>query len=43
MFFRLPRNNYKPGDGIFISEGAGHKDRATVISEKVLVFFIETF
>lgn len=32
---------YEPGDGIFIPEGPGHKHRARVISEKVLVFFVE--
>jgi quercetin dioxygenase-like cupin family protein len=34
---------YKPGDGIIIPDGPDHKHRARVISEKVLVFFIETF
>ena len=32
---------YKPGDGVFIPDGSDHKHRARVISEKVLVFFIE--
>jgi len=32
---------YKPGDGIFIPDGSEHKHRGRVISEKVLVFFIE--
>lgn len=32
---------YKSGDGIFIPDGHDHKHRARVLSEKVLVFFIE--
>ena len=32
---------YKPGDGIFIPDGPDHKHRGRVLSDKVLVFFIE--
>jgi quercetin dioxygenase-like cupin family protein len=32
---------YKPGDGIFIPDGPDHKHRGRVLSERVLVFFIE--
>jgi len=32
---------YNPGDGIFIPDGAAHKHRASVLSEKVIIFFIE--
>lgn len=32
---------YKPGDGIFIPDGPDHKHCGRVLSEKVLVFFIE--
>jgi quercetin dioxygenase-like cupin family protein len=32
---------YKSGDGIFIPDGPDHKHRGRLISEKVLVFFIE--
>ena len=32
---------YNPGDGIFIPDGSVHKHRGRVISEKVLVFFVE--
>ena len=32
---------YYPGDGIFIPDGPDHKHRGRVLSDKVLVFFIE--
>ena len=32
---------YMQGDGIFIPDGSDHKHRGRVLSEKVLVFFIE--
>lgn len=32
---------YKAGDGIFIPDGPDHKHRGRVLSEKMLVFFIE--
>jgi quercetin dioxygenase-like cupin family protein len=32
---------YEPGDGIFIPDGPAHKHRGRVLSEKVLVFFLE--
>jgi quercetin dioxygenase-like cupin family protein len=32
---------YKPGDGIFIPDGPEHKHRGRVLSDKVLVFFVE--
>jgi quercetin dioxygenase-like cupin family protein len=32
---------YRAGDGIFIPDGPDHKHRAKVLSEKVLVFFLE--
>ena len=32
---------YKPSDGIFIPDSPDHKHRGRVLSEKVLVFFIE--
>lgn len=32
---------YKPGDGIFIPDGPEHKHQGRVLSEKVLVFFLE--
>jgi quercetin dioxygenase-like cupin family protein len=33
---------YKPGDGIFIPDGAAHRHKGRVLSDKVLIFFIET-
>jgi quercetin dioxygenase-like cupin family protein len=39
--FENSRIIYKPGDGIFIPDGPGHKHRGRVLSEKVLVFFME--
>lgn len=32
---------YKAGDGIFIPDGPDHMHRGRVLSEKVLVFFVE--
>ncbi len=32
---------YKKGDGIFIPDGTEHKHKAKVISDKVLIFFVE--
>ena len=32
---------YEPGDGIFIPEGPDHRHRATVLTDKVLVFFVQ--
>lgn len=32
---------YKPGDGIFIPDGADHRHRGKALTEKVLIFFIE--
>lgn len=32
---------YNPGDGIFIPDGPDHKHKGRVLSERVLVFFIE--
>jgi len=32
---------YRDGDGIFIPDGPGHRHRGKVLTEKVLVFFIE--
>jgi quercetin dioxygenase-like cupin family protein len=32
---------YGPGDGIFIPDGPEHRHRGRVLSEKVVVFFIE--
>jgi quercetin dioxygenase-like cupin family protein len=39
--YKNSRMIYKPGDGIFIPAGPDHKHRAQVLSEKVLVFFLE--
>jgi len=32
---------YNPGDGIFIPDGPDHRHRGKVLTEKVLIFFIE--
>ncbi|MEW6236760.1 MAG: cupin domain-containing protein [Candidatus Omnitrophota bacterium] len=32
---------YKSGDGLFIPDGLEHRHRGRVLSEKVLVFFME--
>lgn len=39
--FENSRITYKPGDGIFIPDGPDHKHRGRVLSEEVLVFFVE--
>ena len=32
---------YKPGDGIFIPDGADHRHRGKALTERVLIFFME--
>jgi quercetin dioxygenase-like cupin family protein len=32
---------YMPGDGIFIPDGPDHRHRGKVLTEKVLIFFVE--
>ena len=41
MEYEKSKMIYESGDGIFIPDGPDHKHRARVLSEKVLVFFIE--
>jgi quercetin dioxygenase-like cupin family protein len=36
-----PKIIYNQGDGIFIPDGSEHRHRGKVLSETVLIFFIE--
>jgi len=35
------RRIFKTGDGVFLPDGADHRHRAKVLSEPVLIFFME--
>ena len=39
--FKNKKEMYNSGDGVFLPPGAEYKHKAKVISEKVLVFFVE--
>ena len=32
---------YKPGDGVFIPDGIDHRHKGRVLTERVLIFFME--